>query len=160
MRKPTHEDAQLLIRLYELRQEPELRRARRWFLTEFKPGGWPEIQARYLSHTDEDRWMRQVVSYWEMVATIVNSGALHAELFFEHTGEEVVAWERVKPWVDGARASIRPTYLHQFEKLVNDHLAYRANQKAAIERARAGGASGRSRSTSGRPRARAARRAR
>ncbi|HET7226511.1 MAG TPA: hypothetical protein VFK69_12445 [Candidatus Eisenbacteria bacterium] len=153
MRKPIHADAELLIRLYELRQEPELRRARRWFLTEFKPAGWPEIQARYLSHSDEDRWMRQVVSYWEMVATIVNSGVLQAELFFEHTGEEIVAWERVKPWVHGARGSIRPTYLHQFERLVNDHLAYRAKQRAALERAAARGASSR-------PRARAARRAR
>src|SRR5438477_8894468 len=109
MRKPTSADAELLIHLYELRREPELRRARKWFLTEFKPAGWHEIQARYLSHSDEDRWMRQTVSYWEMVATLVNRGVLHAELFFDHTGEDVVTWERVKPWLAEARAAIRPT---------------------------------------------------
>ncbi len=130
MRKPTHADAELLIRLYELRREPELRRARKWFLTEFRPAGWQEIQERYLSHVDEDRWLRQTVSYWEMVATLVNRGVLHAELFFDHTGEEIVTWERVKPWIEGARGAIRPTYLFQFEKLVNDHLAYRAKTNA------------------------------
>ena len=56
MRKPTHADAELLLRLYEVRREPELRRARQWFLSEFKPGAWSDMKARYLSFTDEDRW--------------------------------------------------------------------------------------------------------
>lgn len=139
MRKPTPADAELLIHLYELRREPELRRARRWFIAEFHPGGWDEIHARYLTHTDEDRWLRQVTSYWEMVATLVNRGAVHPELFFDHTGEDVVTWEKVKPWLTGARASIRPTYLYQFERLVQDHLAYRARRIREFTATRAGG---------------------
>jgi len=129
-RKPTHADAELLLRLYEIRRDPELRQARRWFLTEFKPSGWDEIHARYLSHNDEDRWFRMTTSYWEMVATLVNRGVLHDELFFDHTGEDVVTWERCKSWIDGARAAIRPTYLHNFERLVQEHLAFRARLNA------------------------------
>lgn len=140
MRKPTPADAELLIRLYEVRREPELRRARKWFLTEFRPNGWDEIQARYLSHNDEDRWLRQTVSYWEMVASLVNRGVLHPELFFDHTGEDIVTFDRVRPWLEGARAGLRPAYLMQFEKLVTDHLAYRAKQKAVHDRAMARGA--------------------
>ena len=130
-RKPTHADAELLLRLYEIRRDPELRRARKWFLTEQQPKSWDEIQASYLSHSDEDRWFRMTVSYWEMVATLVNRGVMHDELFFEHTGEDVVTWEKCKPWIAGARAKIRPTYMHNFEKLVNGHLAFRALLNAA-----------------------------
>ncbi len=133
-RKPTHADAELLIRLYEIRREPELRRARRWFLTDFKATTWDEIKRDYLKHTDEDRWFRQTTSYWEMVGALVNRGVLNAELFFEHGGEHVAAWKRCEAWIEGARADIRPTYLHNFEKVVRDHLAYRARTNAAALR--------------------------
>lgn len=130
-RKPTPADAELLLRLYEIRRDPELRRARKWFLTEFQPRPWDEIKSTYLSHTDEDRWFRMTFSYWEMVGTLVNRGLLHDEIFFEHTGEDVVTWERIKPWLEGARAAIRPTYLHNFETLVANHLKFRARINAA-----------------------------
>ena len=136
MRKPTPADADLLLRLYELRREPELRRARRWFVAEFEPTGWEPIHARYLSHSDEDRWFRMTTSYWEMVATLVNRGLLHAELFFDHTGEDVVVWKRCQPWIAGARAALRPTYLFQLERLVREHEAYRARSNAAALAAR------------------------
>ena len=131
MPKPTHADAELLLHLYEIRREPELRRARAWLLTEFKSTTWADVKSRYLSHNDEDRWFRMATSYWEMVATMVNRGTLHAELFFDHTGEDVVSWDRIQAVVPDARADIRPTYLFQFEKLVADHLAYRKRGIAA-----------------------------
>lgn len=146
-RKPTHADAELLLRLYELRRDPELRRARQWFLKDFQAASWDEIKGRYLTHTDEDRWFRQTISYWEMVATLVNRGVLQDELFFDHTGEDVVTWEKCKPWIDGARASIRPSYMHNFERLVANHLAFRAKLNAAILR-----------NSSARPRAKARKR--
>jgi hypothetical protein len=130
MRKPTHADAELLLRLYDIRRESELRRARQWFLNEFKPGDWSGIKPRYLSFTDEDRWFRMTISYWEMVATMVNRGVLHDELFFDHTGEAIITWERCKPWIAGARADIRPTYLYQLERMVEAHLAYRKRTNA------------------------------
>ncbi len=142
MRKPTAADAELLLRLYEIRREPELRRARKWFISEFKPSGWDEIKARYLSHSDEDRWFRMTTSYWEMVGTLVNRGVLHAELLFDSTGEDIVTWERCKPWIEGVRADLRPTYLYQLERLVKDHQAFRARTIAAWKAARARPAAG------------------
>ncbi|MBK7367551.1 MAG: hypothetical protein IPJ04_06455 [Candidatus Eisenbacteria bacterium] len=130
-RKPLHADAELLLRLYEIRRDPELRKARAWFLTKFKAKSWDEIGKKYLSHSDEDRWFRMTISYWEMVATLVNRGVLHDELFYEHTGEDVVTWERCKPWIAGARAAIRPTYLHNFEEVVAGHVAFRNKLNAA-----------------------------
>jgi hypothetical protein len=131
MAKPTHADAELLLHLYEIRREPELRRARAWVLAEFKATTWADVKSRYLSHVDEDRWFRMATSYWEMVATMVNRGTLHAELFFDHTGEDIVTWERIKSLIPDARADIRPTYLMQFEKLVEAHQAYRKRINAA-----------------------------
>jgi hypothetical protein len=133
MRKPSHADAELLLRLYEIRREPELRQARKWFLTEFRPGAWSEIKARYLSHTDEDRWFRMTISYWEMVGTLMAHGVLHPDLFYDHTGEDVVSWERCKSWIADARADIRPTYLYHFERMVVGHVAFRARVNAARE---------------------------
>lgn len=140
MRKPTHDDAELLMRLYEIRRDPELRRARQWFLHEFKPGDWSEIKARYMSFQDEDRWFRMTISYWEMVGAMVNRGILHPDLFFDHTGEDIVSWERCKPWIAGARADIRPSYLIQFERLVAAHHVYRTKVNAAVLAGAGGGA--------------------
>ena len=133
MSKPTHADAELLLHLYEMRREPELRRARKWMMSEFKPTTWADIKSRYLSNVDEDRWFRMTTSYWEMLATMVNRGVLHAELFFDHTGEDIVTWERIKTLVPDARADIRPTYLFQLEKLVLAHQAYRKKSIAAFQ---------------------------
>ena len=135
MARPTQADAELLLHLYEVRREPELRKARRWFLTEFKPASYDEIKQRYLSHSDEDRWFRMTISYWEMVATIVNRGALNAELFFDHTGEDIVTWNRCTSWLQEARADIRPSYLFQFERLVAAHQDHRARVNASVQAA-------------------------
>jgi len=132
MRKPTHADAELMLKLYEIRRNPELRRARQWFLSEFRPAGWSEIHGRWLKFSDEDQYTRMVVSYWDMVGTLVNRGVMHPELFFDSTGEAIVTWERCKPWIEGARQAIRPTYLLQFERMVQSHLAYRVKQNAAF----------------------------
>jgi hypothetical protein len=132
MRKPTHADAELLLHLYEMRRDAELRHARKWFLTDFRAQSWAEIKSRYLSHSDEDRWFRMTTSYWELVGTLVNRGVLHAELFFDHSGEDIVTWERCKPWIAEARADIRPTYLYQFERLVADHQDFRKRTIAAF----------------------------
>lgn len=133
MRKPTAADADVLLRLYEMRREPELRRARQWFLTDFKPSGWVEIKLRYLSHSEEDRHFRMTTSYWEMVATLVNRDVLHSELFFDHTGEDIVTWERCRTWIEEARADIRPTYLYQFERMVKSHQAFRTRTIEAFK---------------------------
>ncbi len=138
MRKPNQADAELLLRLYEIRRESELRRARQWFLTEFTAQDWTEIKLRYLTHSDEDRHFRMTTSYWEMVATLVNRGVLHADLFFDHTGEDIVAWERCKPWIAAARADIRPSYLCQFERMVEAHQAYRKRVNQEVIAAKSG----------------------
>ena len=130
MSKSSVEQAELMLRLFEMRREPEMRRARHFVMHEFKATTWDEIH--YLSGEDGDRWFRMVTSYWEMVGTLVNHGVLHPELFFDHTGEDIVTWERCKIWIAEARADSRPSYLYQFERLVAAHQEFRKRVNAEI----------------------------
>ena len=82
-KKVTHADAQLILQLYDLRREAEMRKARNWVATQF----WPQSAADYIKvasavGTPENAWLRQVTSYWDMVAAFVLHGALNEELFF------------------------------------------------------------------------------
>jgi hypothetical protein len=131
-RKPTHADAELLLRLYEIRREPEMRRARAWF-AQADLNSWDKVQTGWMEGGDQDRWLRMVVTYWEMVATLVNKGVLHEELFFDTNGEDVFTWRRCEPWVEGVRAMMRPTYLGQLEACVRRHVAFREKQNRALQ---------------------------
>jgi len=123
MSKSSVEQAELMLRLFEMRREPEMRRARHFVMHEFKPTTWDEIH--YLSGEDGDRWFRMVTSYWEMVAAFVNKGLLNEDLFFDTHGEDMVVWKKVQPIVAGARKHIRPTWLWNLEQVARRHLAWR-----------------------------------
>ena len=72
MSKPTVEQADLMMRLYEMRRDPEMRRARAYLAHEFQAKTWDEVG--YMTGTDPDRNFRMDTSYWEMVAAIVTRG--------------------------------------------------------------------------------------
>lgn len=133
MRKPNQEDARLLLKLYELRREPELRKARAWYLSQFVPTRWEKLKASFGTGTDEDRYLRMVTTYWDMVAALVNNGALHEELFFQTNGEDIYVWQRSEQWVIGRRLEMRaPFYLWNLETLARRHLAYRERWTRAL----------------------------
>jgi len=125
MAGPRIEDAELLLRLYELRRDPEMRRARAYMISEFKVQSWDEIRPHYLTGDEMDRHFRMATSYWEMVASFVNRGIVDEELFFDTHGEDIVIWSKVAPIVPAARAQIRPTWLWNLERLARRHLAWR-----------------------------------
>lgn len=125
MSKPSATDAELILHLYDIRRDPELRKARQWMLSEFKATSWEEVGSVYLSGSEADRWYRQVTSYWEMVASMVNRGAVNEDLYFDTTGEHIVIWNKIKGFIAEARAKIRPTYLWNLEQLARRHQAWR-----------------------------------
>lgn len=125
MAGPRIEDAELLLRLYELRRDPEMRRARAFMISEFKAQSWDEIRPHYLTGDELDRHFRMTTSYWEMVASFVNHGLVDEELFFDTHGEDIVIWNKVAPIVAAARAQIRPTWLWNLERVARRHLAWR-----------------------------------
>jgi hypothetical protein len=95
--KPDHHDAELLLKLYELRREERLRRAREWFVQHFQSEPTEELVNRYPSGSEENTFFRMTVSYWEMAASLLNHGLIHEDLFFENTMEMLVVWVKLKP---------------------------------------------------------------
>src|SRR5271170_8220431 len=76
-KKPTVEDARLILELYNLKREPEMRKARQWWLTTF----WPKDADEYVKvvmsmGTEENNWLRQVISYWGIAGSFVLNGVL------------------------------------------------------------------------------------
>jgi len=129
MAKPSKADAELLLRLYEVRREPEMRKARHWFLHVCQPSDWDALKAHRMTGTDEDRYIRMVTSYWDMVSTFVAQGVLNEQLFFSTNGENVVVWNKASPWIEGLRSEMkRPTYLKNLESVVERHLEWRQKQ--------------------------------
>ncbi len=84
----TPADAEIILRLYELRREEVMRKARAWVIGEFWPASADDYFAVIGNGADpHNPWLRQVVSYWEMAASMVLHGAVSAELFVDCNAE-------------------------------------------------------------------------
>jgi len=93
---PDNYDAELLLRLYELRREDKLRRAREWLIGKFQADSMEEFNRQFPMGSEENTFFRMAVSYWDMAASLVNHGLLKEDLFFENTPELWLAWEKAR----------------------------------------------------------------
>jgi hypothetical protein len=110
------EDANLILKLYELRREEVMRKARDWFIG-FNPGSMQDILDTFMS--DKSAYYRMVTSYWEMAATLVNHGAIDEAMFNEANGEQTVVFAKVEPFLAELRTKFEsPQMLANLEKLV------------------------------------------
>lgn len=117
MSEVTHEQVNLLLRLYEERREPRLREARDWFANNFHAKTLEEVRALCPPGTRENVNVRMVLGYWEMVASIANRGLIDEDFFFENTGEHWGVFEQVKPVLAAWRAAFSsPNFLSNLEK--------------------------------------------
>ncbi len=117
----TAEDAKLILQLYEMRREKVMRKARKFVLQEFFPQSVDDIKALFGSaaKVNHNAWFRQVTTYWDMAAAMVNHGALNPELFFETNGEHLAVWAKIGDFVPQLREEVfGPQYLLNLEKLV------------------------------------------
>jgi hypothetical protein len=111
-----HEDANLILKLYELRREPVMREARNWFIT-FNPQGAQDCLD--ILSSDKSGYYRMVVSYWDMACSFVNNGALDAQMFNEANGEHVLVYAKMEPFLEALRTETgNPTFLAHLEKTV------------------------------------------
>ena len=94
--KPTYQDADLILRLYEMRRERRMREARRWFAMHFKAKTMDELNVVCPPGSEPNASYRMLTSYWEMVASLVTNGVLNQELFFQSNREFLFVWERVR----------------------------------------------------------------
>ena len=101
----TYDDANLILRLYELRREEKLRAARAWFVKHFKQQSLQEAQDLTPPGSEQDTYVRMLLSYWDMVGSFVTSGVLNFELFAASGNELLFVWTRIRKLVPEMRAA-------------------------------------------------------
>ena len=115
--KPTHEQAQLHLQLYEQRREARLREARDWFFKNYFVNTMEESMRIAPMGTEQGALTMMVFSYWEQACALLNYGLLHEDLFFETSGEFFGVWERVRPVIEeGRKMFSNPIFLAHLEK--------------------------------------------
>ena len=118
--KPTFEQAQLHLQVYEMRREPKLRQARDWFFANYFASNLDEAMRIAAPGTETGTYYMMVVSYWDQACALLNYGLLHEDLFFETSGEFYGVWDRVKPGIQEGRAKfVNPQFLAHLEKAAN-----------------------------------------
>ena len=121
-KKATGMDAQLIMQLYDLRREPEMRKARHWWSFEFSPRSADDfMKVAYAPGTRENNWLRQVGGYWGMAASFVLQGALNETLFLQPSisGEMFVVFAKVHPFLNELREKLNdPQVFLNVEKVI------------------------------------------
>jgi hypothetical protein len=116
-------DAELILKLYELRTETVMRQARAWIIGEFWPATAEEffvVQNDFGSQ--KNAWLRQVVTYWEMAASLVLHGALSADLFVDCNPEPFYILAKLSPILPDIRAK-QPAYFSKTLQLIDNNQA-------------------------------------
>ena len=127
-----YKDADLILKLYDLRREKTMRDARNWFFT-FNPQG-PKDFIDVLT-SDKSGYYRMVISYWDMACSLVNNGAIDADMFNDANGEHIFVYAKVEPFLAALRAeSGNPEYLAHLEKVVKGMPNYEARLANIRER--------------------------
>src|SRR5262249_31795942 len=98
MRVPDMNDVDLVLRLYDLRREREMRKARK-FIFEFQPKSLDDVRAVLSFEHPENAHFRQVMSYWGMVADFVTRDLFHPEMFAAHCGESLFIYAKFEPFL-------------------------------------------------------------
>ena len=112
-----YESADLLLKLYDLRREPVMRKARAWFRDQFKPTSAEEVLTVYRSKRSAP--YRMVTTYWNMAAALVLHGAIEEQMFADVNGEHLMVFRRLRPFLAELRAKLgNPGYLHNLESLI------------------------------------------
>jgi hypothetical protein len=126
------EEAGLILKLYELRREDTMRKARDWYFREFNPQTMADFNnAMFGEHSGH---LRMVTSYWDMAAALVNNGAISLELFNDSNGEHISVFAKFEPLLGEIRAAYGPKFSANLEKLIDETPDGRKRAAATRER--------------------------
>jgi len=119
MSQATYHDAELILKLYDLRREAVMRQARDFFAN-FSPSSFEELMAVMGNFgAPENAYLRQVLTYWETAASLIVHGALNAELAQDTLGEMNFVYAKIQPFVKQIRQMLKsPEFLQNMEKVV------------------------------------------
>lgn len=126
------DEAGLILKLYELRRDPIMRKAREWYFMEFNPQSIEDFRNAMFS--EHSAHLRMVVSYWDMAAGLVNTGAISSEMFNETNGEHLGIFAKIEPLLSEIRNGFGPRFAKNLEKLIDNTPEARATISAMRER--------------------------
>ena len=112
-----HEEADLILKLYDLRREATMRKARDWYFRDFNPESMEDINKALFS--EHSGYVRMVWTYWDMAAALVNHGAISLDLFSDTNGEHIGVFLKAEPFLAEIRANFGPNYLVNLEQLID-----------------------------------------
>ena len=110
------ESAELILKLYDLRREATMRKARDWFFT-FNPTSVEDVE-KTMMDPEVGGYLRMVLSYWDMAGALVNQGAIDADLFNETNGEHIGVYTKIEPFVAEMREKWGPEAFVNLEKVI------------------------------------------
>ncbi len=111
------DEAGLILKLYELRREDTMRKARDWYFREFNPQSLADFtEAMFGEHSGH---LRMVVSYWDMAAALVNEGAIGLDLFTKTNGEHIGVFSKIESLLSEIRSAYAPQFAANLEKLID-----------------------------------------
>lgn len=133
----TPADAEIILKLYELRTEAVMRQARAWVGGEF----WPKTAEEFFAVAENPKdphnaYYRQVITYWEMAAALVLHGAVSAELFVDCNGEGFFLLAKFAPILDAIRER-NPMFLAKTSELVGRFAAAAQRYEVTLKRVNA-----------------------
>lgn len=129
------DEAGLILKLYELRREEVLRKARDWYFRDFNPQNITDFSNVMMG--EHSGYLRMVVTYWNMAAALVNDGAISMELFNESNGEQIGVFAKIEPLLGEIRAAYAPQFAAALEKLIDATPDGRKRVAATRERMKA-----------------------
>ena len=111
-----HEDADLILKLYDLRRESVMRDARNWMFS-FNPTSIQDVMETMVG--EHSGHLRMVISYWDMACAMVNSGAIDEDLFNQTNGEHIFVYMKMEPVIEDVRKMFdNPEFLKNLESVV------------------------------------------
>src|SRR5215471_4080224 len=119
--KATAADAELILKLYDLRREATIRKARDFMATQFWPQNFGEFKAVAAAYgTEQNAWFRQVWTYWDMACALVLSGTINEDLFIKTNGEPFFYYAKFKSFIEQARKELNsPEFMANTEEVAN-----------------------------------------
>lgn len=111
-RAASYQDADLVLRFYEMRREDVMRRSRDAISFGFWPKDLKKLMAIFeFDHPENAAW-RQVCSYWEMVFGFGKRGIVEPEFLVENSGEGILLYMKVQPFLANLRADAPLAFLN------------------------------------------------
>jgi hypothetical protein len=127
-----HEDADLILKLYDLRREKVMREAREWWFT-FNPTNIQEVMATMMG--EHSGHMRMVLSYWDMACAMVVNGTIDEELFNQTNGEHMLVYMKIEPVLQELRTMFdNPDFAKSLETVVKNMPNIEARMASMRER--------------------------